>query len=211
MPIGSLSRVVEATGLEPAASWSQTKHSTKLSYASEISFRDSFYIISKQIPVVNVKHFSILYICTKFKHIQFVAKCKEEHLSSSFKSSYFLEVSSHILSSVLYILCNVACSVLGVVDDPLPYQQRPQRDPLQPNHRLSQNQCSRLYRTDRDNHKYHHHNQAVNPCPLKALQQHNQQQQQRLLREYQLKSYSFLFLFSSQVRCCYRTACDQFR
>ena len=27
-------KVVEATGLEPAASWSQTKHSTKLSYAS---------------------------------------------------------------------------------------------------------------------------------------------------------------------------------
>ena len=26
--------VAEATGLEPAASWSQTKHSTKLSYAS---------------------------------------------------------------------------------------------------------------------------------------------------------------------------------
>ena len=25
---------VEVTGLEPAASWSQTKHSTKLSYAS---------------------------------------------------------------------------------------------------------------------------------------------------------------------------------
>ena len=29
-----LFRVVRATGLEPAASWSQTKHSTKLSYAS---------------------------------------------------------------------------------------------------------------------------------------------------------------------------------
>ena len=28
--------MVEATGLEPAASWSQTKHSTKLSYASKI-------------------------------------------------------------------------------------------------------------------------------------------------------------------------------
>jgi len=26
--------LVEATGFEPAASWSQTKHSTKLSYAS---------------------------------------------------------------------------------------------------------------------------------------------------------------------------------
>ena len=26
--------MVEATGFEPAASWSQTKHSTKLSYAS---------------------------------------------------------------------------------------------------------------------------------------------------------------------------------
>ena len=50
--------MVEATGLEPAASWSQTKHSTKLSYASDGSHRDSltltltavsdsFYIISK--------------------------------------------------------------------------------------------------------------------------------------------------------------------
>ena len=29
--------MVEATGLEPAASWSQTKHSTKLSYASIIN------------------------------------------------------------------------------------------------------------------------------------------------------------------------------
>ena len=29
--------MVEATGLEPAASWSQTKHSTKLSYASPMS------------------------------------------------------------------------------------------------------------------------------------------------------------------------------
>ena len=32
-----LFRLVEATGLEPAASWSQTKHSTKLSYASKYS------------------------------------------------------------------------------------------------------------------------------------------------------------------------------
>ena len=31
------SYLVEATGLEPAASWSQTKHSTKLSYASKYS------------------------------------------------------------------------------------------------------------------------------------------------------------------------------
>ena len=30
----SMGQMVEATGLEPAASWSQTKHSTKLSYAS---------------------------------------------------------------------------------------------------------------------------------------------------------------------------------
>ena len=27
--------MVEVTGLEPAASWSQTKHSTKLSYTSD--------------------------------------------------------------------------------------------------------------------------------------------------------------------------------
>ena len=30
----SIWKLVEATGFEPAASWSQTKHSTKLSYAS---------------------------------------------------------------------------------------------------------------------------------------------------------------------------------
>ena len=28
--------MVEVTGLEPAASWSQTKHSTKLSYTSKL-------------------------------------------------------------------------------------------------------------------------------------------------------------------------------
>ena len=33
--IASRLSLVEATGLEPAASWSQTKHSTKLSYASK--------------------------------------------------------------------------------------------------------------------------------------------------------------------------------
>ena len=35
--VGWRNLLVEATGLEPAASWSQTKHSTKLSYASLIS------------------------------------------------------------------------------------------------------------------------------------------------------------------------------
>ena len=30
-------QLVEATGVEPAASWSQTKHSTKLSYASKVA------------------------------------------------------------------------------------------------------------------------------------------------------------------------------
>ena len=34
--------VVEATGLEPAASWSQTKHSTKLSYASNSIYDYNF-------------------------------------------------------------------------------------------------------------------------------------------------------------------------
>ena len=50
--------MVEATGLEPAASWSQTKHSTKLSYAS-ISFRcrrsflTTFVIIAPLFDSVN--------------------------------------------------------------------------------------------------------------------------------------------------------------
>ena len=34
--------MVEVTGLEPAASWSQTKHSTKLSYTSTAK---SYYTI----------------------------------------------------------------------------------------------------------------------------------------------------------------------
>ena len=42
--------MVEATGLEPAASWSQTKHSTKLSYAST----QSITIISYKERIVNV-------------------------------------------------------------------------------------------------------------------------------------------------------------
>ena len=70
--------MVEATGLEPAASWSQTKHSTKLSYASivdvtaqrnsskqcalmTVCYRqvlpassNSFYIITYHSPFVNI-------------------------------------------------------------------------------------------------------------------------------------------------------------
>ena len=42
--------MVEVTGLEPAASWSQTKHSTKLSYTS---FSHSFIIILYAIHFVN--------------------------------------------------------------------------------------------------------------------------------------------------------------
>ena len=43
VPIGEpesspMGKMVEATGLEPAASWSQTKHSTKLSYASSTTW-----------------------------------------------------------------------------------------------------------------------------------------------------------------------------
>ena len=43
--------LVEATGLEPAASWSQTKHSTKLSYASD-SMPDSLIIIAESVKHV---------------------------------------------------------------------------------------------------------------------------------------------------------------
>ena len=47
--------LIEATGVEPAASWSQTKHSTKLSYASSFLYCsfDSFLIIHYQKPFVN--------------------------------------------------------------------------------------------------------------------------------------------------------------
>ena len=43
--------MVEVTGLEPAASWSQTKHSTKLSYTSKLplsvlSDNEQFYYIT---------------------------------------------------------------------------------------------------------------------------------------------------------------------
>ena len=42
----TLGLLVEATGLEPAASWSQTKHSTKLSYASlcKLSFQTALLL-----------------------------------------------------------------------------------------------------------------------------------------------------------------------
>ena len=41
-------RMVGMTGFEPAASWSQTKHSTKLSYIPIMMFllEDSFFIIA---------------------------------------------------------------------------------------------------------------------------------------------------------------------
>ena len=42
----SLFFMVEVTGVEPAASWSQTKHSTKLSYTSFLFFVPDYYIIS---------------------------------------------------------------------------------------------------------------------------------------------------------------------
>ena len=38
---------VEVTGLEPAASWSQTKHSTKLSYTSKAVIKQLIYYILK--------------------------------------------------------------------------------------------------------------------------------------------------------------------
>ena len=47
--------MVGATGLEPAASWSQTKHSTKLSYAPAVGPCDSQIIIPQTSD--SVKHF----------------------------------------------------------------------------------------------------------------------------------------------------------
>ena len=58
--------VVEVTGLEPAASWSQTRHSTKLSYTSKRSLSDSFVIITD--IFMFVKHIfaifsNLFYLC----------------------------------------------------------------------------------------------------------------------------------------------------
>ena len=58
--------MVEVTGLEPAASWSQTRHSTKLSYTSVLiksandcrAFNQSLIIIAHQMRLVNKKFFS---------------------------------------------------------------------------------------------------------------------------------------------------------
>ena len=45
--------MVEVTGLEPAASWSQTKHSTKLSYTSKLF---NFCRLNKLAPLLyNIK------------------------------------------------------------------------------------------------------------------------------------------------------------
>ena len=64
--------MVEATGLEPAASWSQTKHSTKLSYASLISF----YIIPLILHFVKrffaIRQYSALFSVKINIFIQFV-------------------------------------------------------------------------------------------------------------------------------------------
>lgn len=61
--------MVEATGLEPAASCSQSKHSTKLSYASDIfhTVLDSFYIIPDRLKIV--KLFSAICINSQFEYI----------------------------------------------------------------------------------------------------------------------------------------------
>ena len=45
--------MVEVTGLEPAASWSQTKHSTKLSYASTLQTQRCYYIIKTAFVNIN--------------------------------------------------------------------------------------------------------------------------------------------------------------
>ena len=54
------SSLVEATGLEPAASWSQTKHSTKLSYASmlrgskQLLYYIGFWAFCQYMPVSSI-------------------------------------------------------------------------------------------------------------------------------------------------------------
>ena len=61
--------MVEATGLEPAASWSQTKHSTKLSYASiniRLCCNTTLDIITKHTSFVNIKN---AYLILKIKKI----------------------------------------------------------------------------------------------------------------------------------------------
>ena len=46
--------MVEVTGLEPAASWSQTKHSTKLSYTSLLTIC-TVYSIAVRLIAITIK------------------------------------------------------------------------------------------------------------------------------------------------------------
>ena len=82
-------KVVEATGLEPAASWSQTKHSTKLSYASSSTsiiisylhrFVNTFFCFFVQIP----PSFSLC-PCRCEKERSKAVFCSEPYLTSLLK------------------------------------------------------------------------------------------------------------------------------
>ena len=66
--------LVGATGLEPAASWSQTKHSTKLSYASS----NSFIIIQRFDSFVNsfFENCKIRYQKNQFRRIYYANSTK---------------------------------------------------------------------------------------------------------------------------------------
>ena len=72
--------MVEVTGLEPAASWSQTKHSTKLSYTSEY-----YIVINIQTAIILQRNVRILSMF--FGDYLFVCRpCLVQ-----FGTSYFLE------------------------------------------------------------------------------------------------------------------------
>ena len=92
--------MVEATGLEPAASWSQTKHSTKLSYASS----STFVIISHQIHFVNTFFHLFLFFLPDaqnrqhFPHKQ--AVCSSLPLTSTLKLFIIKQYEGFLFISV---------------------------------------------------------------------------------------------------------------
>ena len=93
--------MVEATGLEPAASWSQTKHSTKLSYASS----NSFIIIQRFDSFVNsfFENCKIRYQKNQFGRIYYANSTKLKPTQKGrLKASY--SINKFYAASGLFIL-----------------------------------------------------------------------------------------------------------
>ena len=78
--------MVEATGLEPAASWSQTKHSTKLSYASDFIFELSLtaFILYHAFRQMSIAFFMICTLAQKqiYKIYIYAQKCEKSAKSN---------------------------------------------------------------------------------------------------------------------------------